>query len=377
MPLGPPHIVHTPSLDTALAETPDCPAVFLIHVREGEPYLGRTALLRRRLRRLLSERSAVTRVLNLRGIAERIEYWPTGSRLESALVQYELATRHFPETYVDLLKLRMPPYVKLLLSNPYPRTQVTTKLAGGPSRYYGPFRTRASAELFEQSVLELFQVRRCTEDLEPSTDHPGCIYGEMNLCLRPCQLAVSAEEYRTEVMRVASFLESGGRSLVEPLEGARSRFSEQMMFEEAARVHKRLEKIEQVTKLRDDLVCDIEQLNGVAITAAADGGAVQLWFMQQGVWLDPVRFGFEAPEGRAVSMDHRLREIADILTPPRITCRQKQEHIALLARWYYSRWRDGDWLAFAPSREWPYRRMVRAIGRVMALKPPASPATSV
>ena len=377
MPLGPPHTIDTRALDDALSQAPDRPAVFLIHVREGAPYLGRTALLRRRLRRLLSERSAPTRVLNLRGIAERIDYWPTGSRLESSLVQYDLAARHFPEAYLDLLKLRMPPYVKLLLSNPYPRTQVTTKLGGGASRYYGPFRSRASAELFEQSVLELFQVRRCTEDLEPSAEHPGCIYGEMNLCLRPCQLAVSAEEYRSEAMRFAAFFETGGRSLMEPLESARNRFSDQMDFEAAARIHKRLEKVEQVVKLRDDLVCDVERLNGVAITAAAEGGAVELWFMRQGVWLDPARFGFEAPEGRAVSMDHRLREIAGSLDSPRATMRERQEHLALLARWYYSRWRDGDWLAFSSSGEPPYRRMVRAIGRVMALKPPAFPATSV
>jgi hypothetical protein len=91
-----------------------------------------------------------------------------------------------------------------------------------------------------------------------------------------------------------------------------------------------------------------------------------MWFMQQGVWLEPVRFGFEAPEGRAVSMDYRLREIAGRLEAPRTTVRQRQEHIALLARWYYSRWRDGDWLAFSPSGEPAYRRIVRSIGRVMA-----------
>jgi excinuclease UvrABC nuclease subunit len=84
--------------------------------------------------------------------------------------------------------------------------------------------------VFEQAVLELFQIRRCTEDLEPSAEHPGCIYGEMNLCLRPCQLAVSAEEYRSEAMRVAAFFESGGRSLMEPLQSARNRFSDQMDF---------------------------------------------------------------------------------------------------------------------------------------------------
>lgn len=42
------------ALDAALAQVPNVPAVFLLWPREGEPYLARTALLRRRLRRLLA-----------------------------------------------------------------------------------------------------------------------------------------------------------------------------------------------------------------------------------------------------------------------------------------------------------------------------------
>ncbi len=58
-----------------IASVPDQPAVFLLWANEGKPYLARTALLRRRLRRLISERTGVSRVLNFRGVAERIEYW--------------------------------------------------------------------------------------------------------------------------------------------------------------------------------------------------------------------------------------------------------------------------------------------------------------
>ena len=81
-----------------LDSIPDRPAVFLLWASEGAPYLARTALLRRRLRRLLSERDRASRVLNLRGVVERIEYWPTGSQLESSLTHLELAQKHFPTT---------------------------------------------------------------------------------------------------------------------------------------------------------------------------------------------------------------------------------------------------------------------------------------
>ncbi len=373
MPPTPPEVLNCDDVDAAIAGVPDRPAVFLVWPQLGEPYLGRTGLLRRRLRRLLGARGGAGRLLSLRGIAERVEYWPVASWLESTLVYYEVARRHFPDKYLKLIKLRMPPHVKILLGNTFPRMLVTTKL-GGTSLYYGPFRTRAAAEQFEAEVLDLFQIRRCTEDLAPSTDHPGCIYGEMNMCLRPCQLAVGEEEYRSEVARVVEFLHTSGRSLTEPLSAARDRLSEDMDFEEAGRLHKRIEKIEQVARLRDELAGDVDKLYGVAITPSVDPGAVQLWFMARGYWLPGHRFGFEVPGGKAVSMDQRLRELVAALEPPQAQLRERQEHIALLARWYYSTWRDGEWLQFGSFEHAPYRKMVRAISRIVAraVKPPVS-----
>jgi excinuclease ABC subunit C len=362
-----PEIIPVPAgftgFDAALDEVPDRPAVFLIWPREGAPYLARTNLLRRRLRRLLGERRAPGRLLNLRPLAARVEYWFAGSRLEASLLLYDLGRRYFPDTYLDLLKLRMPPYVKVILANPFPRTQVTTRLGGGRSLYYGPFRTRASAEQFEARMLDLFQVRRCQEDLEPSPSHPGCIYGEMNMCLRPCQQAVGPAEYRSEVDRLIEFLSTEGRSLTGPLAAARERLSEEMNFEEAARQHKQLEKVQQVAKLRDDLVRDADALNGVAVAPSAAPASVELFFLVRGGWQPPLRFGFEVVEGRTISLDYRLHEVVAGLEPQALPPARRQEHLALLARWYYSSWRDGEWLAFDDFDHVPYRKLVRALSR--------------
>ncbi len=351
------------AVEARIAQTPDRPAVFLIWPRGGAPYLGRTGALRRRLKRLLGERPGLSRWLNLRPVASRVEYWLAGSALETRLLFYELARRHFPETYLELAKLRMPPYVKLILSNPFPRTQVTTRL-GGRGLYCGPFRTRGAAEQFEAATLELFQIRRCQEDLTPSPDHPGCIYGEMSKCLRPCQQAVTADEYRAEVDRMAAFLRTDGRSLVEPLEAARERLSEELRFEDAAREHCRIEKVLEVLHLRESLAADIDRLCGVAVTASAEPGAVELWFVVAGCWQPPLRLGFEAVDGRAISIDHRLREAVAAIQPRRPGVEERQEHLALLARWYYSSWRDGEWLAFPDLGRVPYRKLVNAVSRV-------------
>ena len=68
-------------------------------------------------------------------------------------------------------------------------------------------------------------MRRCQENLEPSPQHPGCIYGEMNMCLRPCQQVVSREEYMSEVQRVEEFLTGDGAALISVASAARDRLS--------------------------------------------------------------------------------------------------------------------------------------------------------
>jgi excinuclease ABC subunit C len=351
-------------LDEAIAQVPNNPAVFMLWLREGDPYLAKTALLRRRLLRVLKEREKPSRLLNLRHTVRRIEYRLTGSAFESAILMYELARRYFPKTYIEHLKLRMPTYVKLVLNNEFPRSQLTTHLGRAPALYCGPFRSRASAEKFESQFLDLFQMRRCQEDLLPTPEHPGCIYGEMGMCLRPCQQVVGPDEYRHEVARVAEFLKTGGHSLLDTIGRARDHYSEEMLFEEAARQHKRYEKVQEVLKLRDDLARDIDRLHGVAITLSAAPNAVELWIVREGHWQAPRRLSFEIQEGKPVSLDGKLREIFGDLASRQFALRERQEYLALLARWYYASWREGEWLPIESFENLPYRKLVHAISRV-------------
>jgi len=356
-------VTDAPALDAALESAAPGAGVFVLHAAEGEPFIGRSGLLRRRLKRLLAARERPSRLLNLRQLVRRIEYWPTASRLESSLVLYEVARHYLPRRYLEFLKLRMPAYVRLMLANEWPRTQITTKLGPPPDLYYGPFRTRLGAEDFEHAFLDLFQLRRCQEELEPSADHPGCVYGEMNMCLRPCQLVVSGQEYRSEAARVADFLVSNGRRLLESAEHARERLSTELHFEEAARQHKRAQKIAEVLKLRDDTSGEASKLSGVAILPSVEEESVTLLFLLGGAWRPPETFTVPQNAQPTASLDHRLRELAGRLEPSDLTVRDRQEHLALWTRWYFSSWRDGVWLPFDNPQQLPWRRLVNAISR--------------
>jgi hypothetical protein len=73
---------------------------------------------------------------------------------------------------------------------------------------------------------------------------------------------------------------------------------------------------------------------------------------------------FEVSEGKPVSLDEKLREAFARMRPLAATARERQEYLALLARWFYSSWRDGEWIPFEGRKHLPFRKLVNAISRV-------------
>jgi hypothetical protein len=88
-----------------------------------------------------------------------------------------------------------------------------------------------------------------------------------------------------------------------------------------------------------------------------------MWFVRKGNWEGQARFTFEVVEGKPVSLDRKLRETLAGAAPRRLAARERQERLALVARWYYSTWREGEWIAL-DGPEPPYRKLINAINRV-------------
>ncbi|MBV9083388.1 MAG: hypothetical protein JOZ62_11970 [Acidobacteriaceae bacterium] len=227
--------------------------------------------------------------------------------------------------------------------------------------FLGPFATRESAERYAEEVQGLFQIRRCAEALEPSPEHPGCIYGEMNQCLRPCQCVVTREEYGTEAARVAEFLGTNGRTMLRNLAAARDRASNDMHFEEAGQIHKRIEKVKAAAAAREREIAEIDKFSGVALTRSAFPHRFQLWPMYEGYWQDPVVLDVSNVQPRTKPLDIELRErlSESVAAPSRDG--NRAEHLALFLRWYRSSWRDGDWFPFTTVADLNYRKLVREI----------------
>ncbi len=264
----------------------------------AEPYVSKTANLKRRLLRLLSPPESQSKRLNLRERVTTIQYSLTGSDFECVLLQYRVLRKEFPETYQKRLRLRQASVVRFNLENEYPRAYVTTRIGKltGKSLYYGPFRSRAVAEKFLNDSLDLFKMRRCTFNLNPDPAFPGCVYSEMKMCLAPCFKGCTDEAYAAEVARVQAYLDSGGQSLLQELEAERERLSVALDFEAAAAQHAKIAKIKGILSACDDICGRLDHLDAVIVQPSLESKAVALFHFHQGALSGPISFAVEVED---------------------------------------------------------------------------------
>ncbi len=361
------------------AAVPAVPAVFLLRAAEAgsEPYVSKTANLRRRLVRLLGQPEERTRKLNLRDRVRVIEYALSGSDFESGFLLYQWQRREFPQAYRDRLRLRFAPLVRLHLENRYPRASITAHLAGSRkgAAYYGPFASRAAAEKFANDALDFFKMRRCVEDLNPDPAFPGCVYSEMKMCLAPCFKGCSDEEYAAEVQHVQDFLDSRGQSLVREIAAQRDQASAELHFEHAAALHARLEKLEPVLAQLPEITRRLDQLGGLMVQPAAEPESVTLFRIEAGRISEPILFSLKLPAeaGKPHSMEARVLETLAAASPlPPLSQAEVMEHLAILKRWFFRSSKTGEVFFTDENGELPMRRIVRGISRVFRGEKPAS-----
>jgi len=384
-------------LEEFLNALPPRPAVVLVEPRAelaaARPFLLRTADLRRRLRLLLSPPDPASKRINLREYAAGIRFRLTGSSFEQALVHWQHARDLWPGAYRERLRLRPPALLKMNLTTAYPRAYVTRRVA--PSGlYFGPFASRRAAEAFLQPLLDLFRVRRCQIKIRRDPAFPGCIYSEMKMCMAPCFAGCTEQEYASEVSRVVEFLSSRGASLSQELAREREQASSELDFERAAAQHRRLEKVDAVRRGMPELARRLALLDAVILERASDHNTVAVFHVRAGRIADPFLLRFDELASQSRSAEEIIRGVlqpvdaADDRTVARSShdratgelpggsagTAELEDHLSLLARWFYGRPREGE--IFCPETkpdDWPYRRILRACARVLAPRDAQAP----
>ena len=238
---------------------PTEPGVYLYKNAEGEViYVGKAKNLRSRVASYFHEgRWEDSKTGTLVREAVDVDYIVVANNKEALALENNLIKQRKPRFNILLRDDKTYPYVKLTLSERWPRVYVTRRLRKDGSAYYGPYFPANLAYRIVDLIHRNFLIPSCKVDLTRFHPRP-CLQYYIKRCLGPCvQDLTTTETYQEAVRDVKLFLEGRPTDLARSLEQRMEQAAAAQEYERAARYR--------------DLISTVEQLQERQRIAAAEG----------------------------------------------------------------------------------------------------------
>jgi excinuclease ABC subunit C len=259
-------------LKARLKELPDRPGVYMHKNAEGEViYVGKARNLKSRVGSYLVGRGARdSKTMSLINEIETIDFVTTNNELEAILLENNLIKTNQPRYNILLRDDKSYPYIKVTMSEDYPRVVFTRRLDRKKGDlFYGPFFAGTARRLLKL-VGDQFKLRSCDLDIvagKNALPRP-CLYYDMHQCLGPCVVGLTTPElYRDMVDDVVLFLGGKTREL-------QDRLTHRMYSAAEA------ENYEMATYYRD-LVRTVERVQAEQQVASAEDEDADVWGLHE------------------------------------------------------------------------------------------------
>jgi len=232
-----------------LEALPARPGVYIMRDGEGRViYVGKAANLHSRVRSYFgSGRSMEPKTRALSSSIADFEYIITNTSQEALHLEATLVKRHQPVFNVRLKDDKHYPYLRIDVQNPWPRAEITRRVADDGARYFGPYASAGSVRKLLDLVNRLFPCRACTKTIGGQDRRP-CLDFYLHRCLAPCASYCTKEEYDEMIRQVILFLEGRTDAVVREIKSRMAEAAKGLQFERAAILRDQLQAIERVTE---------------------------------------------------------------------------------------------------------------------------------
>jgi len=229
---------------------PESPGVYLWRDREGTVlYVGKAKRLRSRVRSYVAQdhvESIKTRALML--AAANLETIVVPTEAEALILEANLIKEYHPKYNIALRDDKSYPYIKVTVSEPFPRVWVTRHLQDDGSRYFGPYTDVGAMRRALNVVKRLFTVRSCNFDMPKQMPERPCLDYYIKRCKAPCILAKTQGEYRAMIDEVLVFLDGRTDEVARRVRERMDLAVESLDFERAAELRDALRHLEQMSE---------------------------------------------------------------------------------------------------------------------------------
>lgn len=268
-----------------LKKLPGCPGVYIMHDDKDEIiYVGKAINLHNRVRSYFRKNiGRGPQIDKMVSLISRFEYIVTDSELEALVLENNLIKEHRPKYNTMLKDDKTYPYIKVTVSEDYPRVLFSRLMKKDHSRYFGPYTSAGAVKDTIELINKLYQLRTCNRNLPKDLGNDrACLNYHIKQCLAPCQGLVSKEDYQQQVKKALDFLNGDYQETLKSLEQQMQQASENLDFEEAIRYRDLYNSVKQVALKQKMEGSDGEDKDIIALAADEQDAVVQVFFVRGG-----------------------------------------------------------------------------------------------
>jgi excinuclease ABC subunit C len=287
-------------IQSVLNSLPHKPGIYLMKDAEGTIlYVGKAISLYNRVRSYFQEstdlspknRSMVAKV-------DDIEFLVVRNEVEALVLESNYIKQYRPKYNVLLRDDKNYPYIKVSLTEDFPRVYRVRSFQRDGNRYFGPYTNSGAVDATLDLLNKLFSFRTCRYDAsswappregEPPTGWKQkllarpCTQYYIHRCIAPCVAYATREEYDVVIRQVILFLEGKHEEVVKSLQERMQKASEELNFEEAARIRDRIKAVEQVLEKQRIIHTEgQDDQDVIALASSEDETCAQVFFFRSG-----------------------------------------------------------------------------------------------
>ncbi|HEY3876773.1 MAG TPA: excinuclease ABC subunit UvrC [Candidatus Kapabacteria bacterium] len=293
------------TLEEKLESLPKEPGVYQFKNGAGRViYVGKAKVLRNRVRSYFQNFRRGVGDGKFRALVSKIadvELILTDSDVEALILENTLIKKLKPRYNVNLKDDKSYPYV-VITNEPYPRVFATRKKIRDGSKYFGPYTEAGYLRYLLKTLRDIFPIRTCDYYIDENLILRGkvkvCLEYHIKKCEGPCEGLVTQEHYRAMIEKIRKLLSGRTRDVERELKADIQRLSEEMRFEEAAKVRDQLAILSEYAS-KQKVVTDEEIDRDIFALAHEDDDACGIVFkVRDGKLIGKQHFFFTNIEGK-------------------------------------------------------------------------------
>ncbi|NLF27674.1 MAG: excinuclease ABC subunit UvrC [Clostridiales bacterium] len=266
-----------------LKNLPDSPGCYLMKSGGQIIYVGKAVNLKNRVRQYFqSSRGHSPKV---RAMVEHVDDFDivlVDGEMEALALELNLIKRYRPKYNVLLKDDKHFPYLRIDLSEDFPRVELVRRQQNDRAKYFGPYKGATAVREVLDVVRKVFPIRTCERVIRPDRPTRPCVHHQIGQCLGPCANLVPKEEYHDLIARVIEFLQGKYQPVLSEMKARMSEAARELNYERAAVYRDRIQAVEAVMERQKAISTHAVDQDVIAVVPEEMDAVINMLFVRSG-----------------------------------------------------------------------------------------------